>query len=112
MTISLYLYYTYINNKVENYGEEPDDEAKDFDRYEAEKVCRNSRDGTVATCKIIYKFSDDAFDDYLYEIGLLTVKYPRFEDVMGELEMLKELDHTNVLKFYDVFYFDTKLWVY
>lgn len=84
---------------------------KNFDRYELEKVCRDERTGETASCRIVYKFSDDAFDDYLYEIGLLTTRFPRFEDLMAEVEMIKDLEHSNVIKFFDVHYFDTRLWV-
>jgi hypothetical protein len=68
--------------EVETYAEDDDN---DFDRYEMEKVCKNQQNGNMASCRIIYKFSEDAFDDYLVEIGLLNLRYPKFEDVMAEV---------------------------
>lgn len=100
---------------VDDFGN-PNDEHDD-DSYENEMVCRtDARAGDdgyslTAACRVINKFSDDAFDDYLFEIGLLSVKHPRFDDTMAELELIKELDHCNVVKFIDVYYFESRLWV-
>lgn len=93
---------------IEDYANDDND---NDDHYQIEMVCHSDARDATASCRIITKFSDDAFDDYLFEIGLLNVKYPRFDDCMAEVELIKELNHSNVVKFIDVYYYDARLWV-
>jgi hypothetical protein len=76
------------------------------------KVFKNKTRNIVSVCRVLSKFSEDSFDDYLFEIGILTEIYPKFDDYVAEIEALRECRATrNVLNFYDAYYFDSKLWV-
>jgi hypothetical protein len=92
------------------------DDASNFDRNEdrcdEEKVLKNAQTGSMVACRVIKKFSEDHFDDYLFEIGLLHTLHPRLEHYMAEIEILRELNSSNVVKFYDAHWFENKLWVY
>jgi hypothetical protein len=76
------------------------------------KVFRNKSSGALASVSILFKFSDDVFDDYLFEIGILTECLPKFGDYIKEIEILRECkSHRNIITFCDAYYFDSKLWV-
>jgi hypothetical protein len=78
---------------------------------EEDHVMHNKQRNITANCKKVNKFSEDNFDDYLYEIGILTERYHKFEDYMSEIEILRQCDSSNFLKFYDVYFHENKLWV-
>jgi hypothetical protein len=76
------------------------------------KVFRNRTTNELASTRIFKKFSDDLFDDYLFEIGILTEHYPKFPDHMSEIETLRECrSHKNIVHFYEAYFFESKLWV-
>jgi len=83
--------------------------------YESKiKFAPNSQQILLASTRIIEKFSDDNFDYYLVEMGILDYDQCglKFEDYMSEIEILKACNHKNIVKFYDCFYFDKKLWIF
>jgi hypothetical protein len=76
------------------------------------KTLRNRANSTQAAATILNKFSDDLFDDYLFEIGILTELFPKFGDYIKEIEVLRECkSHRNIVCLRDAYYFDSKLWV-
>lgn len=55
---------------------------------------RNKQSGVFAAAKIVEKCTEEELDDYMIEIDILS-----------------ECNHKNILKFYEAYFFDTKLWV-
>ncbi|CAF0731156.1 unnamed protein product [Brachionus calyciflorus] len=55
---------------------------------------KNKQSGVLAAAKIVEKCTDDDLDDYMVEIDILS-----------------ECNHKNILKIYEAYYFDSKLWI-
>lgn len=55
---------------------------------------RNKHSGILAAAKIVEKCTEEELDDYMIEIDILS-----------------ECSHKNILKLYEAYFFDTKLWV-
>ena len=55
---------------------------------------KNKQNGLLAAAKIVEKCTDDELDDYMIEIDILS-----------------ECNHKNILKIYEAYYYDSKLWV-
>ena len=55
---------------------------------------RNKISGVLAAAKIVEKCTDDDLDDYMIEIDILS-----------------ECNHKNIVKIYEAYYYDSKLWV-
>ena len=75
------------------------------------KIYKQKSSNLLAHTKIIDKFSDDYFDDYLVEMGILDECSLKFEDRMNEIEILRQCEHQNIIRFYDAYYNESKLWV-
>ena len=78
---------------------------------EACKIYKKRGTHLLAHTKVIDKFSDDYFDDYLVEMGILDECSLKFEDRMNEIEILRQCQHENIIRFHDAYYHERKLWV-
>lgn len=78
---------------------------------EACKIYKKKGAQLLAHTKIIDKFSDDYFDDYLVEMGILDECSLKFEDRMNEIEILRQCQHENIIRFHDAYYHERTLWV-
>ena len=75
------------------------------------KIYKNKETQQLAHTKIVDKFSDDYFDDYLVEMGILDECHLKFEDRMNEIEILRKCQHENITRFYEAYFVSSKLWV-
>lgn len=80
------------------------------ERY-IEKIFFKKKDYSIASCQIYDKFSDDYFDDYLFEIGILFESRIKFDDKITEIDLMLKCKHKNIIEFYDAYYHESILYV-
>jgi hypothetical protein len=80
------------------------------ERY-IEKIFFKKKDYSIASCQIYDKFSDDYFDDYLFEIGILFESRIKFDDKITEIDLMLKCKHKNIIEFYDAYYHENILYV-